>query len=241
MENRHIRSKAAAVIIFVLLVFFPWSAHAGVSVFAARQATGGGSEALDALPALNIGAYDFVLLLSAESEFSVWKASNDNAPEGWPLRVRPDDVGGGVTTWHRASAGVSNLQVYGGATVVEGVKADYLVAGNSVYLLYSGVTLTSDMLAGGIIYNFSSAAIDIGIPAISGSTACFLVKDMTGTGVTVRTTDMETMYAEQDVGTRLVLDVGNSRDSAAFQMVTESGTCKFVDVLGTVGTWTISQ
>ena len=118
--------------------------------------------------------------------------------------------------------------------------ANAVYAGASTWFVYSGVTLTGDMLAGGLLYVHTPATgvtpTRLGIPAIGSSTPYFLVKDMTGHGVTVQTTGGDSLYGSSGAaGTAYFLNAGYSRNSATFKVNCESGACKYVDVIGEVG------
>lgn len=118
---------------------------------------------------------------------------------------------------------------------------DVVYGGVSKFLIYSGTTLTAEMLAGGMVFvhtplSGSTPAV-IGIPAISGSTAAFLVADMTGGGVTIQTTDGEPLYTAIDSGTAIWVPAGHSRHCASVTLVSESGTCAYAFVSGYSGSY----
>lgn len=120
-----------------------------------------------------------------------------------------------------ASIGVETTEVvYGGA---------------SKFFVYAGTTLTGEMLAGGMLFCHAGSPIVIGIPSFSGSTPYFVVYDMTGSGVTVQTTDGDPLYDGTDAGTAYWVNAGNSRHSASFTCNVESGSCTYVVTLGTSG------
>jgi len=123
------------------------------------------------------------------------------------------------------------------ASLNANVQFNYTSSGASVFFIYSGVTLTNDMMAGGQLYSFAGAPVVVGVPSISSSTPFFMVKDMTGAGVTIQTTDGQAFYDGDDAGTALWIPAGYSRHHAIINCLSESGTCAFADTLGKMGTY----
>lgn len=208
-------------------------------IWFASSPTGGGSGSLDgAVSGVSIGPND-VAIVEDGSTYLVYEAKLSSAAESTPYVIAPDDVGGGTTRWHLMESSVSGFTAYKPAVFHESLKADYVYAGASKFFLYSGVSLTDAMAAGGMLYchaPIASGCITIDIPAITGSTPYFSVTDMTGSGVTVRATS-NTMYTDSiaAAGSAYFVNAGNSRHSASFTVNYESGTCAYVIVLGTTG------
>jgi len=137
----------------------------------------------------------------------------------------------------RSGVSAENVNARSGVTAHD-LSANAILAGVSKWYVYGGVTLNQTQLAGGMIYchaPIGSGPIVIGISAISSSTGYVLVKDMTGSGVTIQTTDGDVLYNNSDAGTAIFVNAGNSRHQAAITLNAESGTCKYADVIGTIG------
>jgi hypothetical protein len=187
----------------------------GVTVFGSGNTVTITSDAIrpsDLTEATNVDAY------TGDTNF----ATHSSVTEA--LTARTDaSAFTGVTDFITTSDGLTTTEVvYGGV---------------SKWFVYSGTTLTGDMLAGGMLFCHASSPIVLGIPAFSGSTGYFGLWDMTGSGVTVQTTNGDTLYSEDDAGTAYFVNAGNSRHSASFTLNVESGSCSYVVVLGTVGNW----
>lgn len=134
----------------------------------------------------------------------------------------------------------TNTSAFTGASAFltnsDGVQSTEVVYGGaSKFFVYGGTTLTGAMLAGGMLFCHASSPITLGIPDFSGSTPYFLVYDMTGSGVTVQTTDGDVLYNDDESGTALFVNAGNSRHSASFTCNAESGSCSYVVTLGVTG------
>jgi hypothetical protein len=95
-------------------------------------------------------------------------------------------------------------------TSSDGMQTTEVVYGGvSKWFVYSGTTLTADMLAGGMLFVHTplsgSTPTVIGVPDFSASTPYFGVWDMTGGGVRVQTTDGDALYyddSRNSVGSR---------------------------------------
>lgn len=234
----------------VLLLLFSMPAFAqddddSATVWYATSFTGGGQNSLDgAVSGVSIGPNDTAMVSVFDPKsgttrvtfYGVTLVSESEDTSTYPPTViRPDDVAGGVTSWRITEIGFPQL------TTIKNLRADYVNAGASVFVVYSGVTLTADMLAGGMLYTFNTSPIVLGIPTITGSTPYFMVADMAGGGVTVQTTDADPLYdSDTTDGTAYFVNAGNSRHQATFNLVYESGSCAFVHVIGTQGSnWDI--
>ena len=207
----------------------------------ASSATGGGSGSMDgAISGVSINATDACIVVDSNKNAALYKVALDSASEyavnGVYQVVAPDDVGAGATRWHLTKIYAAQFDFRSGTTIP---TLDYVNAGASKYFVYSGVTLTADMLAGGMLYlHHTGSPIVLGWPLVTtGSTAFAMVKDMTGSGVTVQTTDGQTLYGTNGTGTAYFLNAGNSRGSATFTSVSESGSSRYVDVIGENKTW----
>jgi len=219
--------------------------YSGSEVFYVTSFTESGANSLDgAVSGVSIGASDTAIVTTYDkasgvtrvTHYGVTRATEAEDTTTYPPTViRPDDVGAGVTSWRIADVGYPEL------TKPTNIKANYVNAGASTFLVYSGVTLNSDMLAGGMLYLFNTTPIVLGIPSFSSSTPYFMVVNTAGGGVTVQTTDTDVLYSGNDSGsgTALFVNVGNSRNQASFNLVYESGSCAFTHVIGTIGTWDV--
>ena len=219
--------KTLTTLLVCFALLFPALAQADLfeRMWFATGLIGGGTGDLDgAISGTSINVTDAAIVVDSNYNVYVFKVKMDGATENSPIVIETDDVGTGLTRWHLANSGVSNLIAYG-----------YVKGGASIYCVYSGTTLTPDHLAGGMIYTFNTSPIVLGIPPVTGSTPYFMVKDMKGGGVTIQTTNGDVLYNASETGTAIFVNVGNSRHQATFNLVSESGTCAFVDVLGTRG------
>lgn len=204
----------------------------------ADSATGGGSGSMDgAISGVSINAYDACMVVDQNKNAYIYKVKNDSAAEysvsGIPVVVAPDDVGAGTTRWHLTKLNGAGVDFLSGTTLP---TLNYISAGASTFYVYSGTTLTADMLAGGMLFCHGAAPIVLGIPSITGSTAFFGAWDMTGNGVTVQTTDSQVMYDDSTTaGKAYFVNAGNSRHGASFKVNSESGACPYVIVLGKTG------
>ena len=191
--------------------------------------TGGGTGDLDgAISGVSINESDAAIVVDHDGIW-VYKVRLDSASEDDPLVIAPEDVGGGATRWHLVDSGVSDLHAK------KNVNAEgYIKGGVSTYVITTGTTLSADMVAGGMIYTFNTTPIVLGVNTVTSSTPYFMVKDVAGGGVTVQTADADPLYYGSETGTAFFVNIGNSRHQATFNCV-KSGTCAFVDVIGTMG------
>ena len=195
-----------------------------------------------------------VFQVMADGSVSVYATTYNNWPTpastpeqgvtgtGTPGQIAYFTGAGTGTTQIAGVDSLSGTSVVGGSLTTTSIKTTEVVyGGTSTWYVYSGTTLTGTMLAGGMIYVFTPPSgvtpTVIGIPAFTGSSGFFFVKDMTGCGVTVQTADSMTMYNDDEVGTAYWVNAGHSRHAASFKLNQESGSCRFVDVLGEVGNY----
>ncbi len=149
----------------------------------------------------------------------------------------------GVSMWQLADFTADNIR--GRTLVIDNtITADKLIAGVSTFNVNAGVTLTRDMMAGGIIRVWAAAPIRIGVPTLSGTSQFFMVVDYYGSGVTIQTTNGQILYgiSGSETGvttTSYFLNPGNSRGSASFEIVVIPGVTTFIRALGVQKTWNI--
>jgi len=239
------------ILSILFLILLAWSSTAYADnyhrVWPFTSLTGGGSGSLDgAISGVSINPNDAAFGTYVEGGVTKWallRVNTSGAAESSPDIITPDDVGAGTTRWGLVTSSDQNLRKVSSPTF-SNLTINSGIGGASIYTVYSGTTLTANMLGGGLVYVFTplsgSTPTVIGVPAITGSTGFCVIKDMTGGGVTVQTTDGETLYDDDEAGTAIFVNQGNSRHQVSIMMVTESGTCKFMDVLGTIGSnWLI--
>lgn len=145
----------------------------------------------------------------------------------------------GGTIWMKGREGIET--VGSGNTIFFELRAD---GGVSKYFVYSGVTVSGDMMAGGIIYWDSTTMGGVTLPTISGSTPIVVIKDISGSGITIFTENAISYTAEGNIlyngswGTKIWLVPDNLGNQISLTHV-KTGTSSFWDAIGNIGSWTL--
>lgn len=151
------------LLIALLLIYTPYIVTAVDTHrnWYATSLTGGGTGALDGVVSgASIGPYDSAFVVTTDGSYHIYKATFITAAENAPYVIRPDDVGGGVTSWEL-------LQVKSGVSTT-----DQIIGGVSMYNLTTSQTLTREMMSGAFIGNYgaTSAVTFTVLPAWKGAT-----------------------------------------------------------------------
>ena len=285
--------QAIIVGLLLLSVTPAWATwvNGQTSLWPAVELTGGG-DALDGIAGASISQNDKALTHSVTrgAVYLHYVATGSEA-ESDPTYIRPNDVGGGVTTWkllrvveygdHAASqvtafvtamlsrsafSGITDFALDSNVTAfVTAMLAPKAVTGTSMsgsptfdtttmsigiggiskYMVSAGTTVTADMLGGGIVYWVGTDMNGVTIPYVSSNTPFLVVKDMSGSGLTVWAENKDSAHQRfhkgGSWGNKIWVAPGNVGHQLAITDVL-TGTSKFHDVIGSIGAnWTLSQ
>ena len=203
--------------------------YSGVEVFYVTSFTGGGANSLDgAVSGVSIGPNDTALVslfdpgtgVTRVYHYGVTLVSETETTDYPPAVVRPDDVGGGVTSWRIADLGYPVISV-----------ANVIVSGASraVNAPDSGTSLERKYINTFVEHDQATSTI-YGLPAISGVSVLYVKFEETaaGGGITVYNVNGEPFLGNGLSGTSyLALPPGNPFKSALVHSVQLSGTCKY--------------
>ena len=120
------------------------------TIWYASSLNGGGTGSLDgAVSGVSIGPKDIAFVsgtISGASIFYLYNVTMTSEAENAPYVIRPDDVAGGVTSWHMmvSGSGVSTAQ--------------NIVGGVSTYNITTSTTATREMMGGSFIGNYGAAS-----------------------------------------------------------------------------------
>ena len=121
------------------------------------------------------------------------------------------------------------------------LSVNKILGGISKYYVYTGTTITGNMLASGIVYWDSTTMGGVTLQAISGDTPIFVFKDIQGAGVTVFTENDQDIQNDGSWGTLIWVAPGNLGHQIALS-ATKTGVSTFWDVLGVIGSnWTLTE
>jgi len=206
------------------------------TVWYASSLSGGGSGSLDgAVSGVSIGPYDVAIVkyvdTSGVTRVNVYYVTLYSEAESLPTVIRPDDVGAGVTSWHKIDFG------YPDTTYMDRIDAQAVRSGASGVIgapgqtLASGLSIFTTHLNTIIVHNTSGQSI-YGLHPISGETVIMVkfIEGALGGGITVYTADT-TNEAFRGTGSSgvsyLALPPGNPHEKCTVYGIQESGSCKY--------------
>lgn len=220
-----LKSITGALVLLFLLTgtAFAVDDDDAATVFYATSLSGGGSNSLDgAVSGVSVGKQDIAIVtipgsITGTSAFALYKATFTSEAENLPTVVRPDDVGGGVTSWHKMDFGYPDLTI-----------ANKSTSGASLVVSPPSGTTFTQLMHNAIIRNDTASWVWWALPSISGTSVIVfkIVEFASGAGVTVQTSDSQPFFGDGISGSStFVLPTGNQGESATFYG-TASGTSK---------------
>lgn len=196
------------------------------------------SDGTGGITELAIGASGLYLVSQGAGSAPTWSTASVETGGSGATFFGTDDlnaatVGSGGTVWI-VGADIIETSASGNSVFVE-IRAD---GGATKYFMYSAVTATGGMLAGGILYWDSIDEGGVSLEAISSNTPYFVFKDIGGGGVSIYVEEDDVLYGST-WGTILWVPPDNIGHQIALTANT-TGTSTFWDVIGRIGdNWNI--